>query len=389
MASSPNATSTELAPVSIPATIPSLDNTYGAILLGTFGGLMLYGLTIHQAFRYSHLPSYKTDATYIKVTVAIVLVLETFYSALSMLSCYHYSITNYANPEALFHGTWSLNLLPVSTGIAVAVSQSYFAYRLFKFNPRYAPIIALAVILLIGESALSIALTIEAFVQPDLSDYQNSSWMLSGAMRGMIVAADGILTVMLTILLHRSRTGFKSTDSMLNVLILYTINTGLLTGTTSLISFILGVAFPHTLIGDGMSLCMAKLYTNSMLAVLNSRDFLSNYGTGKSGYGATPSKISPIHPSALATPTSNFDWPSERGFPAPSPGLLPDMQYVLDIKAAGPGQVPSQRGVPCGEDTVFTDRTSEMSIELCDLHDSSSKSPAASQPSRISSRALF
>lgn len=29
-------------------------------------------------------------------------------------------------------------------------------------------------------------------------------------MRGIVVAADGILTVMLTVVLHRSRTGFKS-----------------------------------------------------------------------------------------------------------------------------------------------------------------------------------
>lgn len=111
---------------------------------------------------------------------------------------------------------------------------------------------------------------------------------------------------------------------------------------------------------------------------LNSRDFLSNYSTGKSGYGATPSKISPIHPSALTTPTSNFDWPSERGFPSPNHGLLPDMQYVLDIRAAGPGQVQSHRGIPCDEDSTFTDRTSEMSIELRELR-SMSKRPSSSE----------
>ena len=106
---------------------------------------------------------------------------------------------------------------------------------------------------------------------------------------------------------------------------------------------------------------------------LNSRDFLSNYSTGKSGYGVTPSKISPIHPSALATPISNFNWPSERGFASPGPGLRPDTQYVLDIRAARPGQVQSHRGIPCGEDSTFTDRTSEISIELRELHHRASK----------------
>ncbi|TBU46915.1 hypothetical protein BD309DRAFT_556668 [Dichomitus squalens] len=168
-------------------------------------------------------------------------------------------------------------------------------------------------------AAFSTASTVEPFVQPDLLHFENFSWMVSAAL-GMVIAADGILTVLLTIVLHRSRTGFKSTDSMINVLIMYTFNTGLLTGTISSISFFMAVFYLNTLIDDGLDLFAAKLYANSLLAVLNSRHFLRNHA--KSDYEMTPSKISAIHRSAL---DSRF---SER-----RSGLhgYTNSQHVLDI----------------------------------------------------------
>ncbi|KAI1783612.1 hypothetical protein LXA43DRAFT_1102374 [Ganoderma leucocontextum] len=369
MASSPNANATTagVAPV-LTIALPALDNTYGAIMLGTFGGLMTYGLTMHQGYRYMHLPYYKQDATYIKAMVALVLLIETVHSVLSMHACYYYFATNYFHPEILFHGSWSINLLPMSTGVVIAVSQSFFARRLFKINPRYAPIVGFVVLLLLGE----LAATVEAFIQPDLLHYQKFSWMISTAL-GMVIAADGILTVLLTIVLHRSRTGFKSTDSMINVLIMYTINTGLLTGTISTISFFMvchafqstleiftelvlqAVFYPDTLIDDGLNLFAAKLYANSLLAVLNSRHFLSSYG--KSDYEATPSKISAIHRSALVSNSS--DVPACRD-------VLANSQHVLDIRVTSE----SQRDASFNGDTVFTDRKPDPSIELQNLRDS-------------------
>nr|VWP01433.1 Neutral alpha-glucosidase AB [Ganoderma boninense] len=202
-------------------------------------------------------------------------------------------------------------------------------------------------------TGFSIAATVEAFVQPDLLHFQDFSWMISTAL-GMVIAADGILTVLLTIVLHRSRTGFKSTDSMINVLIMYTINTvssieskdwvahilGVVS-TISTISFFMAVFYPHTLIDDGLNLFVAKLYANSLLAVLNSRHFLSS--CGKTDYEATPSKISAIHRSDLVSNAS--DRPSGRD-------PLANSQHVLDIRVT----VETQRDASFSGDTLYADR---------------------------------
>nr|VWP02581.1 5-aminolevulinate synthase (EC (5-aminolevulinic acid synthase) (Delta-ALA synthase) (Delta-aminolevulinate synthase) [Ganoderma boninense] len=114
---------------------------------------------------------------------------------------------------------------------------------------------------------------------------------MGSAAMGMIITADGTLTVLLTIVLHRSRTGLKSTDSMLNILIMYTIN---------------------TVYSNDAEPELGAVYANSMLAVLNSRHFLSNYG--KPDYDCSPSNISAIHRSALTGLW--FKWPSQRETPA-------------------------------------------------------------------------
>ncbi|KAI0364307.1 hypothetical protein BV20DRAFT_1029923 [Pilatotrama ljubarskyi] len=60
--------------------VPALDNTFGAVLLGTCFGLILYGLTAHQAYRYFRL--YPTDVPVLKALVTVLVSLETLHTAL-------------------------------------------------------------------------------------------------------------------------------------------------------------------------------------------------------------------------------------------------------------------------------------------------------------------
>ncbi|KAI0750015.1 hypothetical protein C8Q80DRAFT_1101397 [Daedaleopsis nitida] len=80
--------------------LPSLDQTFGAVLLGSFIGLMLYGLTIHQSFRYFRL--YPTDAPYLKATVRV----AARPRHRDVADSYHYLVTNYFNPLGLLDGVW-------------------------------------------------------------------------------------------------------------------------------------------------------------------------------------------------------------------------------------------------------------------------------------------
>ncbi|KAH9902430.1 hypothetical protein C8Q73DRAFT_3393 [Cubamyces lactineus] len=220
--------------------IPALDNTYGVMMLGTFIGLILYGVNLHQSYRYVRSAEFKYDSIYVKVMVTIVLLLETLHSVTSMHTVYYYVVRNYFNPLVLFHGV------------------CFFARRLWMINHKFRPLVAFVAVLLMAEAALSTAVTVEAFIQPDIVHFENYSWMVSAGL-GVILLADALLTTLLIITLRHSRTGFHSTEQMLNTLITYTICTGLLTDTLTILSFAMAIRFPHTLLADGMNMKRKRL----------------------------------------------------------------------------------------------------------------------------------
>jgi len=90
---------------------------------------------------------------------------------------------------------------------------------------------------------------------------------------GSAVVADATIASALCIVLAKSRTGFRRTDSLVNILLVYTINTGLLTGIVAVLCFILYAVMLDTYI-------FIKLYLNALLATLNARSNLRDQMNG-------------------------------------------------------------------------------------------------------------
>ncbi|KAI0665488.1 hypothetical protein C8Q78DRAFT_986430, partial [Trametes maxima] len=263
-------------PLALLPQIPALDNTFGALLIGTFVGLIQYGWTAHQCYRYFRM--YPADTWILKSLVTVVLVLETFHSALCMHICYYYLTTNYFNPLALQKGVWSINVSrQVCGGAVIFASQSFFLRRVYLIGRRFRPLVAVAAVLLLGELGKPALPTpfFNRFIHPTLHN-ANQAWMNSAGV-GMAVLADTLLTTALIFSLHRSRTGIRRTDSIIDLLIMYAINTGFI---TNLLSLIFALAMPNNLIYAGIVIVATKLYANSMMAVLNSRREIASQGSG-------------------------------------------------------------------------------------------------------------
>ncbi|KAI0364401.1 hypothetical protein BV20DRAFT_862640 [Pilatotrama ljubarskyi] len=274
MSTPSNTTSTPLDPFALLPKLPALDNTFGAVLLGTFLGLILYGLNLHQSYRYFRL--YPADSRILKGLVVAVMFLETVTSIFSMHVCYDYLVTNYFKPEALLHGIWSINLFPVASGIVMLTSQSFFARRVWLVGPHFRPVVIVASVLCIGELGFFIAATSEAFIIPTFQGFRKFTWLVSTGST-MAVTADVLLTIALIVVLQRSRTGLKRTDSMIDVMITYSVNTG---GLFNLLSLLFAFIRPGDLIYIGFGIPGVKLYATTLLAALNSRQSLASRGFG-------------------------------------------------------------------------------------------------------------
>ncbi|KAI0326044.1 hypothetical protein GY45DRAFT_1259780 [Cubamyces sp. BRFM 1775] len=265
--------------------VPSLDNTYGAVLLGTFFGLILYGLAVHQAYRYSRLQF--GDPIWTKAYVSVMShVLDTFHVILCMHMTYYYLVDNYFKPEILFTRVWYVPYTVNLSTFSLIPSFSFYAHRVWLVGRRFRPIVAIAAVFFLGEldpcrSTLSIPYI--RSLLPNYAEFRQLTWLYSIAF-GLVVVSDILLTSVLIVVLRRSRTGFAGTDSRLDVLIAYTISTGTLTPIAPLLSFIFPLVYLNTdsMVYIALDIVVTKLYTNSVIGTLNFRKTLAAYGPSSS-----------------------------------------------------------------------------------------------------------
>ncbi|KAI0788123.1 hypothetical protein C8Q74DRAFT_658190 [Fomes fomentarius] len=262
--------------------IPPLDNTYGAILMGSNISLILYGFNIHQAYRYVR--QFPNDSRFVKSIVWITLALESMNSAFCMYISYHHLITYYFNPIELQYASFALDSMPLAAGLSIITSQCFFVRRVYKLGGTMRWIACTGVFMLIVEFVFCLVASVEAFVQPSFQAYQSVTWLISAGFAS-IVFTDGILTSSLIIALRRSRTGYKSTDSLIDLIVLYAITTGLLTAIVNLVSFFLALILPDNLIYVGVNVVAGKLYVTSLFAALNSRIGLAKHAAATTIYG--------------------------------------------------------------------------------------------------------
>ncbi|RPD57968.1 hypothetical protein L226DRAFT_574770 [Lentinus tigrinus ALCF2SS1-7] len=218
--------------------LPSLDSSYGAYLLGAFAGLVSYGILVNQAYRYARV--YNGDPKESVINQAFViaaLTMDTLGTAVNLHTCYTYLVSNYFQPLVLLRGIWSLKIQPVMAGMTVLVCQA-FKYETF-------------------------------------AEYQRFYWMDSAAC-GCAIMSDCLTAGSLIVILRtrHQQTAYKKTKMMLNALMVYTINTGLLTGLVNGMALIFALVQPNTMIWISIEFIGVRLYTNSVLAVLNSRKSL-------------------------------------------------------------------------------------------------------------------
>ncbi|KAI0706388.1 hypothetical protein C8Q76DRAFT_800829 [Earliella scabrosa] len=270
-------------------TQPSLSDTLGAFLIGTCCALVLYGVVLHQAYGYFRV--YSEDALWLKALVIAALVLETIVTGFNVDACYNLLVTNYSNPDLDRAVYWSFALLAVFPASVAVTCQTFFARRVWLIGRRYRIIVYTAVILMLAELGFPIACTVEIFRAPHLDDALKWAWLVS-ARNAAATATDFLLTAVLIYSLRKSRTGIKRTDSMINILIMYAINTGKydlnrtaldveLTRPLSafnVLCLICGAVLPQSFTYVAVDLVASRLYANSLLAALNSRKLVSQRG---------------------------------------------------------------------------------------------------------------
>ncbi|KAI0717411.1 hypothetical protein C8T65DRAFT_737992 [Cerioporus squamosus] len=266
----------------------ALDDTLGAAFLGTVATSCLYGITLVQTYIYYKRNS--SDPTYLKLLVFFLWVLDSLHLALITHSLYFYAVTNFSNLLELMIPTWSILSQIVVTGVSDGTVRGIFCQRVWKLsNKNWLLCLAIVVSSLVVFSG-SIAFAVKGYVgslqsifRDPWSDMNSTRFSIASfadlsqisdilyVSLGAGVVADVLIAASMCVLLAKRRTGFARTDSMVRVLMMYSINTGALTSLCAMLCLVTYANMPNDFVFIAFYFVLPKLFLNSLLATLNAR----------------------------------------------------------------------------------------------------------------------
>ncbi|KAK0443607.1 hypothetical protein EV421DRAFT_1903621 [Armillaria borealis] len=264
----------------------SLNSTFGAFLIAAIVSAWLFGITCAQTWYYY---GHYSDSVFLKALVGIVWTLEAVHAAFACHASYFYVVTQYGNIAGLAEATWSASLTVCVTGIITLMVHLFYARQLYFVSNRNVFLVFALLFLAVCRVATSAAVagfsmklkSYALFETPVMTNLMKTAMSL-------YLATDVLVAACLCYYLHTSRTGLKRTDTIINKLIIYAINNGLLTGqrhsiilclltndvhfsVTDLLVIVFNQVYPSNLIYLSLYQVVANLYSNSFLATLNSR----------------------------------------------------------------------------------------------------------------------
>ncbi|KNZ72059.1 hypothetical protein J132_04340 [Termitomyces sp. J132] len=353
-----------------------LDSKLGAAFLGNLVAGIFYGITCVQAYMY-FIKNSRKDEPWFKGIIFFLWLLDTVHLAFITHGLYVYMVSNFGNLAALAAPPWfvsriihdcdnterthnlmqeppcpdlrhgnnhphsaekqedSQNFSPVhqrrdcpmhlwSSRLANDTQKLFPCYlHRFNFNLhiRYWSRIRYTSVRrfhLPTQHRLIYMITYR-FSLKEFKHFSKISYFLYTSL-GSGVAADLLIAGSLCFSLSQRKTGFKKTDSLVTVLIMYTINTSLLTTICSAACFITYTIWPNEFTFIGIYFSLSKLFLNSLLATLNGRDSLS----GKLGGVSNVSQLSNMD--------SDFSFKPSQSRRGPSVLVSIDRQVVKDYE---------------------------------------------------------
>lgn len=252
----------------------NIHDTMGALFIGMVLATSLHGMAVVQAFYYYR---HQNDKWPVVTLVTAVMFFDTFHQGSITHLLYTYLVTDTANPGALEDLVPSLSIQTLINGITAFLVQSFMTARVWRLSDKNWLITAVIALFVAADFVTVFVFSVwEMF----LHEYSQLIVLkpLSLAVNVLTVICDLLIAGALGTLLHFSRTGHKSTETIINRLIIFAVNTGFLTSLFALASLITYLALPGTLVYVLFYFCMGRLYSNSLLATLNARKMIRRSG---------------------------------------------------------------------------------------------------------------
>ncbi|KAI0634954.1 hypothetical protein C8Q77DRAFT_664397 [Trametes polyzona] len=264
----------------------ALDQSLGALLIGTWFNAMLYMLEIMEVIKYYR--TFPKDRLAFKLTVAFSFFVDTLGTANNCACVYLYTITNWGNPSFLLVQGWTIPTYLALSGLSAFVCQLFLSWRFWNFSKNWyitAFLVATTLVAFIGSDIN--ADTVVKFPKYEQRDHNIKTvtiWLVASAAADVCIAAALVWT------LRGIKSSFDGTKSLIRRLTYTAIQTGSATSVLAIVCLIFYRINTESNITVGFGFCLGRAYTLTMLFNLNTRV------TGRVDASRTgPSQTSGVH----------------------------------------------------------------------------------------------
>lgn len=294
----------------IPNNDMGIPGGFGSILIAGLISSMLYGITTLQTYLYYM--HYSEDSLLVKLLVAAIWLLDSLHVSFMCYMLYYYLVINYGVPSALDYIVWSYQITVLMNLLVIFGVQSFFAHKihyLYRRQVRWYVTVPI-IVLVVAHMGFGLTTVVVTAIHNKTSMLTESWYYGVTPSVGTVVLAEILITVSLCLLLYDNglHSAVPRTKRILNTLIIYAANRCLLTLIVAIAELSVN-ADQQAAWTMGLNFIIGKLYANSLLASLNTRQHLRSQGSSPQ----TDRRVNTIHLTNLSKPSDDGESSKDEG----------------------------------------------------------------------------
>lgn len=252
--------------------LKSFADITGPMLLGHLLNYALMGVLAVQVYIYAL--SFPRDFWPIKTIVYLVLITDIIQTCFASHYAWYVLAAGWGDPRVLNFTPWSLSTIPPLAGFIALIVQQFLCWRIWTLARKrrlFIPLVGLISITSVGSCCVAfytggLSGSLRNVAEADLLDAPVVGWLSTS------MTCDILITITLVIQLSaRKNKGFGSLDDVVHRAIRMAIETGAITSISVIVELILYLQSNLTSWYFLLGMIVGKLYSNSLMANLNSR----------------------------------------------------------------------------------------------------------------------
>ncbi|KAJ7118657.1 hypothetical protein C8R43DRAFT_1077207 [Mycena crocata] len=239
------------------------------MLIGTLLNWGLFGTLLVQTYIY--FSAFPKDRRASKLLVAGVFALELIETAANTRDMIHIFGVGWGTMDALDDVGWAWFSVPVLGSVNACVGQLFFAWRIYIISHNIylsGLVISISLVQLAAGvwTGINICLAKKFSLLQDHNLKATATWLAATALCDLVI----VVSIVFYLVASRRRE-FRKTNSILSRIIRVTVETGVVCALFALVDLYLFATYKGTNFHLALCIELGKIYSNSILLVLNSR----------------------------------------------------------------------------------------------------------------------